>query len=381
MIMGRMAFAVTVVSSLVLLGGLTAGVVSAGDQAADITPRQGIATQTTESDRAALVALYNATDGPNWERNTYWLSDVPIGRWYGVGTDDSGRVVALDLPHNQLSGELPGELGNLTNLTFLQFIGNQLSGEIPEELGNLTNLRYMLLYGNQLSGEIPSELGSLIDLTELGLGSNELSGEIPAELGRLTNLESLALADNQLSGGIPEELGNLTNLYSLYLGGNRLTGCIPWGLREIEGHDLYELGLPFCVSMYATMNTETPVRLDSAIPVTVTFSKPVFGFTIDDINVANGDVSKFTGSGAVYTFNVTPKAIGEVTVNIAAGVVTDADGYGNKTPWTVSLGIPYDDDGNASISKDEAITAVIDYFNGRITKEQAIAVIILYFNG
>ena len=129
-----------------------------------------------------------------------------------------------------------------------------------------------------------------------------------------------------------------------------------------------------------TASSGTPVRPNSPVPVTATFSEPVFGFTIDGIIAANGAVSNFAGSGAVYTFDVTPNAIGEVTVGIAPGVATDADGYGNTPAPTLSLGIPYDDDHDSGISKNKAITAVIDYFSGRISKEEAIAIIILYFS-
>ena len=80
-------------------------------------------------------------------------------------------------------------------------------------------------------------------------------------------------------------------------------------------------------------------------------------------------------------YDITPNVVGEVTVDIAAGVATDAEGERNTVASTLSLGIPYDDDGDGAISKGEAITAVIDYFFGRITKEEAIAVIILYFAG
>ena len=38
------------------------------------------------TDRDALVALYNATAGPNWDDNDNWSSDAPIGEWYGVTT-------------------------------------------------------------------------------------------------------------------------------------------------------------------------------------------------------------------------------------------------------------------------------------------------------
>ena len=70
------------------------------------------------TDKAALVALYNATDGPNWENNRNWLSDRPIGEWSGVSTDADGRVTVLSLDGNQLSGSIPSELGNLANLEY-----------------------------------------------------------------------------------------------------------------------------------------------------------------------------------------------------------------------------------------------------------------------
>ena len=48
-------------------------------------------------ERAALVALYNATDGTNWVFNTNWLSDKPVGEWYGVTTGTTGRITHLRL--------------------------------------------------------------------------------------------------------------------------------------------------------------------------------------------------------------------------------------------------------------------------------------------
>ena len=121
------------------------------------------------SDRAALVAFYHSTDGANWGANTNWLSDRPIGEWHGVITDSNGRVTMLDLRNNGLTGEIPPELGGLSNLTWLVLHDNELTGEIPPELGALSNLTNLSLYDNQLTGEIPSELGSLSNLTELVL--------------------------------------------------------------------------------------------------------------------------------------------------------------------------------------------------------------------
>ena len=136
-------------------------------------------------------------------------------------------------------------------------------------------------------------------------------------------------------------------------------------------------------SVTVTRNTASLVRINSPISVTATFSEPVFGFTMEDIGVAKGAVGNFTGGDGdtVYTFDVTPNAVGAVTVDIAAGAAADADGNGNTAAPRLSLGIPYDDNGDGKISKDEAIEAVIDYFATLITKEHAIDVIILYFSG
>ena len=75
------------------------------------------------TDREALVALYNATGGSNWNSNDNWLSAVPIGEWFGVTTDDNGHVTELSLAGNQLSGEIPRELGNFANLETLSLAG------------------------------------------------------------------------------------------------------------------------------------------------------------------------------------------------------------------------------------------------------------------
>ena len=132
------------------------------------------ASGSAETDREALVALYNATDGENWTFSDNWLSDAPLGEWAGVYTDDDGRVIWLALTGNGLSGEIPAELGSLSNLIQLWLGQNQLSGEIPAELGSLSDLEWLYLDGNDLSGEIPAELGSLSNLEVLYLGRQRL---------------------------------------------------------------------------------------------------------------------------------------------------------------------------------------------------------------
>ena len=267
-----------------------------------ITPTNTPAARS--SDRAALVALYNATDGTNWYVNDNWLSDAPLGEWHGVITDYTGHVIGLELAHNRLAGAIPAELGSLINLMVLQLSGNKLTGDIPAELGNLGNLERFHLSGNQLDGAIPAELEKLIYLTDFHLRGNNLIGCVPSllynasnnDLARLglppcyqasampshidrtvlvalynatdgenwknknywlsdapldkwygvtTTLDGrvidLSLDGNQLSGAIPSKLSDLTNLEMLNLGDNQLTGEIPSKLGNLS--DLQVLNL------------------------------------------------------------------------------------------------------------------------------------------
>ena len=179
---------------------------------------------TVETDRAALMALYNSAGGANWDNNTHWGSAEPIGTWFGVNTNTDDRVITLNLgSNNNLNGTMPASLGNLTRLRHLSLNQNQLSGTIPD-LGSLTSLRHLYLYDNQLSGTIPN-LDSLTSLRQLYLNQNQLSGTIP-DLGSLTRLTHLSLYNNQLSGTIPN-LDSLTSLTQLYLNRNQLSGTIP----------------------------------------------------------------------------------------------------------------------------------------------------------
>jgi Leucine-rich repeat (LRR) protein len=194
-------------------------------------------------ERAALIALYNSTNGDNWYNNSGWKTP-PLHidgfampgterNWYGV-TLSGDNVHWIELGENNLSGNIPSQLGNLSNLQNLYLLLNQLSGTIPPELGNLSNLHELYLSFNQLSGTIPPKLGNLSNLKFLALGVNQLGGTIPPELGNLSNLRFLGLEVGQLSGTIPTVLSNLSNLYSLSLSRNQLSGTIPYQLGNLS---------------------------------------------------------------------------------------------------------------------------------------------------
>ena len=210
----------------IVLACLLAGVVTAGGAGE-------ARAQDLAGDKQALVALYNATNGRNWEKNDNWLSNKRVADWHGV-TVSNERVTGLNLGDNRLRGTIPSELGDLSSLRELKLPGNQLAGTIPTELGDLSNLRELNLLGNQLTGNIPSELGNLSSLTQLDLAYNRLAGTIPLELGNLSSLTGLGLSANQLMGAIPPELSDLSGLRRLNLFDNQLTGNIPSELGNLS---------------------------------------------------------------------------------------------------------------------------------------------------
>ena len=103
---------------------------------------------SAKDERTALIALYDQTGGTNWNNEANWGTKYPISEWYGVTTNTDGQVTGLMLIHNELSGSIPVELSQLSNLEYLLLEGNKLSGPIPVELAQLSNLEYLLLEGN-----------------------------------------------------------------------------------------------------------------------------------------------------------------------------------------------------------------------------------------
>ena len=223
------------------------------------TPTPTVTPTVATTQRGALIALYEATDGPNWTRNDNWLTDTPLDSWYGVTADRLDRVNRLRLGSNNLNGYIP-DLSALTNLRNLDLGPNTLTGPFPD-LSALTDLSDLDLQGNGLSGPIPN-LSGYSNLRYLNLARNRLNGPIP-DKDSLPDLINLILNHNQFTGAIPPGLGDLHDLGTLYLSGNRLTGCIPASLRLVGSHDLDMLGLPYCAAPTPTPGpTPTPATTE-----------------------------------------------------------------------------------------------------------------------
>jgi hypothetical protein len=223
--------------------------------------------QVLPQDSLALVAFYNSTGGPNWTNHSGWLTG-PVNTWYGV-TVENPRVVKLIIYNNNMIGNISSDIGNLSALQVLS-LGNDagLSGEIPQEVYQLSDLKILGFYNCLVNGTISNEIGNLINLIELTIRQTIITGSIPPEIGNLDSLLILDLHDNQLSGSIPPELSNLTNLDELRLNDNQLTGTIPSTLTNCSKLSVLYLSnnrltgsLPENFSSFF-LNDKRPISLD-----------------------------------------------------------------------------------------------------------------------
>ena len=203
--------------------------------------------------RAALVDLYNATNGDQWTIKTNWCSDEPINNWYGVFCKfGSWQISLIDLQSNNLSGTIPSSIGDLTELQTLSLSSNNLYGELPSTLGNCTKLEDLLVHQNKLSGILPESLGNCTELWRADLSDNQFSGALPASIGRWGKIEVLNLSKNQFTT-IPDEISKMSALQQLDLYHNNVVN-IPASISELKSlvslnlsHNALEMEFPISI--------------------------------------------------------------------------------------------------------------------------------------
>ena len=250
----------------------------------------------------ALAQIYASLGGEHWFRNDGWNTDAPVKDREGViieymqPTDDyispnGYRVIGLVLNSNNLSGVIPAEIGDLTDLKRLDLGNNNISGSIPQELGQCEALEALLMNGNMLSGAVPEELGGCMALKEINFSHNRLTSlpesisnwaqvkslpvsyneltSIPTGIAGMKSLEGLSaaynhlreipsaiydlkstltgisLAHNDIEAEFPEELCSMTKLRVIELADNRIYGRIPDQIRQLAELESLRLGQTF----------------------------------------------------------------------------------------------------------------------------------------
>ncbi|XVF44724.1 hypothetical protein PTKIN_Ptkin02bG0147100 [Pterospermum kingtungense] len=174
----------------------------------------------------ALNALKTNLADPNNVLQSWDATLVNPCTWFHVTCNSENSVTRVDLGNANLSGQLVPQLGQLSNLQYLELYSNNISGIIPEELGNLTNLVSLDLYLNTLTGHIPTTLGKLQKLRFLRLNNNSLSGQIPMSLTTVMSLQVLDLSNNLLDGNIPVN-GSFSLFTPISFSNNRLNNPPP----------------------------------------------------------------------------------------------------------------------------------------------------------
>ncbi|XP_022792682.1 putative leucine-rich repeat-containing protein DDB_G0281931 [Stylophora pistillata] len=231
----------------------------------------GITCDQTNSYIISITLIENNLDGtlPKslWKlRNLQGLcignNDRLSGNLIEILSANMTTLLRLDLAFNKLSGKIPGDiLPKMESLVKVQLccqLGKGLSGEIPRDIGNLTELQVLSLGENRLNGMIPKSIAKLKKLWFLDLESVKflnggfenmynlsslrymhlslagLKGTLPDEFGLYfpAMIECL-LPGNLFTGGIPSTMGNMTNLWHLNLANNDFSGKIPKDLGSI----------------------------------------------------------------------------------------------------------------------------------------------------
>ena len=239
--------------------------------------------------RFVLAVLYLSMKGAELPGENFAVTGENECTWRGVGCDNNFIVNQLGLGKENLTGTLPSEIGQLTNLfrlsihsnsltgqlpgglwslnslLFLDMSKNQFTGSLPPNISSLSQLKSLLLDDNLFHGSLPEEIGDLSRLKELSMPRNRFTGALPENIWTLGSLEyfdvsqndlngtlspnimllsnvtSLRMYQNSFSGSLPKEIGDLNELFDLYMGMNALTGFIPenlWSLPLLNRLDL-----------------------------------------------------------------------------------------------------------------------------------------------
>ncbi|RYH18154.1 hypothetical protein EON65_27540 [archaeon] len=147
--------------------------------------------------------------------------------------NSSCTVIALHLPAHNITGPIPLEIGNLSNVQTVIFERNHITSPLPYTLPLLRNLTYLDLAQNHLWEVFPTWLCTLPVIQTLDLHDNFIRGNLSMECYNMTTLVDFNVASNFLDGTISDAIRNLALLRSFEIGSNLFSGTLPPAIQHM----------------------------------------------------------------------------------------------------------------------------------------------------
>ena len=157
-------------------------------------------------EKQALVDLYHATNGDHWTES--WDLTTAVENWKGV-TVINDKVVALQLTHNNLTGELPTSIGDLVNLKVLNLHNNTLKGNLPTSIGNLHALKILNISLNTFQGNVPEDISKIKSLEHLYIFANDFTGTLAPTISELPTIKSIQMYATYIQTDVTNTLASI----------------------------------------------------------------------------------------------------------------------------------------------------------------------------
>jgi len=180
-----------------------------------------------------LTGFEQSLDVLPW--NNLGSLDLNSNKFQGSLPIPPPAIYQYKVSNNELTGEIPRVICNLSSLLVLDLSINNFSGKLPQCLGNKSSTASVLnLRNNGFIGDIPETFTSGCSLRVVDFSQNKLEGKIPKSLANCTKLEILNLEQNRINDVFPTWLGVLPDLRVLILRSNGLLGVIGKPETKVE---------------------------------------------------------------------------------------------------------------------------------------------------
>jgi hypothetical protein len=194
-----------------------------------LTGKMSVYENAFAQDSLALVALYNDCGGSAWgDDYASWMTDS-LDNWTAVTVGDvegTRRVTHVEFSGMTLTGTLPAELGNLTEMSGKIQMNNQpgLTGEVPAFIWNWTKVDRMQIKFCGFTSIDVSGMEKMVNLYEFNSQGTPFEGEIPVELFELPLMRDVYLEDGMWTS-LPADMPipTPTPLRRFYINGNQFT--------------------------------------------------------------------------------------------------------------------------------------------------------------